>query len=215
MSRSEIVQDSSSNLDFLLGDGPLDTRLQVTFFPSVLATSLETKHLTLRQLADTISTQAGSRKSDLPLLKLATFGDVPTIKGSLRHDANLKRVVGIEGDYDSGEISPEQAVDRLRQAGVAALVYTTPSHTAELPRWRVLAPLAKAVAPSERQALCARLNGALGGILADESFTASQSYYFGTVAGATVQSFLVDGMPLDHVAGVISIGPPPKPEKLI
>lgn len=212
-------QASNTDLSLLLSSETkdrataLDLPLDLTIFRNVGAKSKRDSRLTLRELQTLLPGTNAPNKSELPLIKLATFGDVPTIEGSLRHDVNLQSLSGVEGDYDSGKISPEEGANRLRQAGVAALVYTTPSHTSEAPRWRVLAPLAKAIAPSERHALCARLNGALGGILANESFTASQSYYFGTVAGAKGQSFLIDGQPLDRVAGLTSISPRSKPEK--
>lgn len=74
-------------------------------------------------------------------------------------------------------------------------------------------PLAAEVTPAERAALCARLNGALGGILAGESFTPSQSFYFGSVTARPVESILVEGKTLDCVSGVTSIGAAPKPVK--
>jgi hypothetical protein len=190
-----------------------DLTLAVSMFADVKAQRIEPNHLSLRQLQDRLNTTTARDKAALPLVKLATFGDARTDKGSLRHDANLLRVSGVEGDYDAGAVSPQDAAERLRQAGIAALIYTTPSHKAEAPRWRVLAPLAGDVAPTEREALCARLNGALGGILATESFTPSQSYYFGAVTGRPVESVLVEGQPLDRVSGVASIGPQPKPVK--
>ena len=188
-----------------------DLPLAVSMFADVKAQRIEPNHLSLRQLQDRLNSTTARDKAALPLVKLATFGDARTDKGSLRHDANLLRVSGVEGDYDAGAVSPRQAAERLRQAGIAALIYTTPSHTAEAPRWRVLAPLTRPVAPAEREALCARLNGALGGILAAESFTPSQSYYFGAVTGRPVESVLVEGQPLDRVSGVASIGPQSKP----
>lgn len=190
-----------------------DLPLAVSMFADVKAQRIEPNHLTLRQLQDRLKSTTARDKATLPLVKLATFGDARTEKGSLRHDANLLRVSGVEGDYDAGAVSPQDAAERLRQAGIAALIYTTPSHTADAPRWRVLAPLARPVAPAEREALCARLNGALGGILAAESFTPSQSYYFGGLAERPPESFLVEGQPLDRVSGVASIGPQPKPVK--
>ncbi|MFT4149483.1 MAG: AAA family ATPase [Paracoccaceae bacterium] len=190
-----------------------DLPLAVSMFADVKAQRIEPNHLTLRQLQDRLTRTAARDKAALPLVKLATFGNVRTIHNSLRHDANLLRVSGVEGDYDAGAVSPQEAAERLHQAGIAALIYTTPSHTAEAPRWRVLAPLVQPVAPAEREALCARLNGALGGILATESFTPSQSYYFGAVKGRPVESVLVEGQPLDRLSGVASIGPQPKPVK--
>jgi hypothetical protein len=190
-----------------------DLPLAVTMFPDVKAQRIEADRLSLRQLQQRLTATTAPDKAALPLVKLGSFGDARTDKGSLRHDANLLRVSGVEGDYDAGAVLPQDAAERLRQAGIAALIYTTPSHTPESPRWRVLAPLARQVAPAEREALCARLNGALGGILAAESFTPSQSYYFGGTAARTVESFLVEGQPLDRVSGVVSIGPQPKPVK--
>lgn len=190
-----------------------DLPLAVTFFPDVQAITADPNRLSLRDLHRRLGETVAPTKSALPLVKLGTFGNVATTRGSLRHDANLLSVSGIEGDYDAGAVSPQNAAERLRQAGIAALIYTTPSHTAEAPRWRVLAPLAAEVAPAERQDLCARLNGALGGILAPESFTLSQSYYFGGTVARPVESFLVEGQPLDRVSDVASIGPESKPVK--
>ncbi|HEY9039722.1 MAG TPA: AAA family ATPase [Roseovarius sp.] len=191
-----------------------DEPLAVTMFADVKAQRIESMRLSLRQLQARLTDTTAPQKSALPLIKLATFGDVRTEKGnSLRHDANMLSVSGVEGDYDAGAVTPQDAAERLRQAGIAALIYTTPSHTPEAPRWRVLAPLTREVAPAEREALCARLNGALGGILAIESFTPSQSFYFGSVTARPVESILVEGQPLDRATGVPSIGPAPKPVK--
>lgn len=117
-------------------------------------------------------------------IKLATFGDVTTAKGALRHDPNVIEVTGVEGDYDAEQLQPEDAVTRLERAGIRACVYSSPSSRPDAPRWRVLAPLSRPYPPEARAALLARVNGALGGALADESFTLSQSYYYGRVTGA-------------------------------
>jgi hypothetical protein len=81
---------------------------------------------TLGQLQARLTGTTAPEKSALPLVKLASFGDARTEKGSLRHDANLLRVSGVEGDHDAGAVSPQDAAERLRQAGNAALIYTTP-----------------------------------------------------------------------------------------
>jgi hypothetical protein len=142
----------------------LDRPLAVSRFPNVRAGQVESSLLSLRDLAQLIGRTRGAAKSDLPLLKLATFGNDRTPKGSLRHDGNLQAISGIEGDYDAGQIAPEVAAERLRAAGLAALVYTTPSHTPAAPRWRVLCPLSVTADPADREGHCARVNGALGGV---------------------------------------------------
>jgi hypothetical protein len=112
-------------------------------------------------------------------IKLAVFGNVATAKGSLRHDDNVLEVTGVEGDYDGEKIQPEAAVAMLEAAGVRACVYSSPSSKPEAPRWRVLAPLSRPHAPEARAALLARINGVLGGVLAAESFTLSQAFFYG------------------------------------
>lgn len=177
--------------------GPLDCEILVTQFPDQWAKTKREVRTTPRKLADAIGRRTGTSKSALPFLKLATFGAAASDKGCLRTSANMMTLYGCEGDYDAGEIGPDEAARRMRQAGLAGIVYTTPSHTSEAPRWRVLAVLSHPVAPFERDALCARLNGALGGILADESFNRSQTFYYGGV-GAPVRVDLVDGRYLDE-----------------
>jgi P4 family phage/plasmid primase-like protien len=137
-------------------------------------------------------------KPALPLLKIGKFGNVRTEKGSLRHDGNLIEVQGLEGDYDGGLVTIEQAAERLQAAGIEALVYSTPSHTVQAPRWRVLAPLQHACEPARRGELVGVLNAALGGILATESFVASQSFYFGKVAGTPYEARHVQGACVDN-----------------
>ena len=172
-----------------------------------LAAKTAPRHVSsIRQIAAAVRSIRASTKAELPLLKLATFGTIPTPRGSLRHNANMLEVTGVEGDYDGEVVTPVEAAQRLRQAGVAGFIYTSPSHRPEAPRWRVLVPLSAPLPADNRDALCAQLNGVLGGILGTESFTRSQSFYFGQVVGVTFESHLVDGWALDMVRGLPEIG---------
>jgi hypothetical protein len=123
-------------------------------------------------------------KNLCPLLSLCEYGDAVGGGGGLRHAANIKRVYGVELDYDGEVISLEEGHKRLQAAGLVALLYTSASYTDGAPRWRVLLPLSEPVAPADRAKFVARANRALGGIASRESFTLSQSYYFGKVRGA-------------------------------
>ncbi len=118
-------------------------------------------------------------KEQMPLIKMASFGDNKTSKGSLRHNDNVIEVYGIEGDYDAGQVTMEEAQARLIRYGIEALLYTSPSWKKEFPKWRVICPFSTAKEPEERALHLAMLNTALGGILAPESFTLSQSYFIG------------------------------------
>lgn len=179
--------------------GPLDTPLAITFFENYAAGTKREEAYTLRALANRVRTVTANRKADLPWLKLARFGDQRTDKNSLRHDDNVLAISGIEADYDSEKIHPQDAADKLEQAGIAALVYTSPSHTEDSPRWRILCPISHEMPGAHRAHLVGRLNGLFAGTLAGESFAMSQSYYFGSVQhNPSHQTILVDGSHIDE-----------------
>jgi hypothetical protein len=123
-------------------------------------------------------------KRDCPLLSLCEYGDATGEGGGLRHASNVRRVYGIEVDYDDEEVSVDEGEKRLHAAGLAALIYTSASYTDGAPRWRAILPLSEPAAPIDRAKFVARANRALGGIASRESFTLSQSFYFGKVRGA-------------------------------
>lgn len=118
-------------------------------------------------------------KEHMPLIKMASFGDIRSEGKSLRNNANIIEVYGIEGDYDAGLVSIQEAQARLEKHGIEALLYTSPSWKEDFPKWRVICPFSAAKEPEERELHLAMLNTALGGILAPESFTLSQSYFIG------------------------------------
>ena len=163
------------------------TMIKYTVFPGPLAhKGIDKKEITSTWDAFCMRVAAAQEypdKGSQPLIKLAMFSSHRTAAHSLRHDANVMWVTGIEGDYDRGEVRMEQAVEMLERAGVRAVLHSSASSTPDKPRWRVLCPLSEKRTPDARAALVARLNGVLGGILANESFTLSQSYYVGRVPG--------------------------------
>ncbi len=76
--------------------------------------------------------RSARKKGDLPWLKLAELRNKRTAKGSLRHDANVLQITGIELDYDGEKITFDDMVRAVRAMNISALVYTSPSHV--LPR---------------------------------------------------------------------------------
>jgi hypothetical protein len=183
----------------------LDRPLAVTFFFTAGAWRKKEEFLSLRALAPRIKTVTGQQKSRLPWLKLASFGDDrlphdanPPARWSLRHNANVLAISGVEVDYDRGALTVEDAVHTVTQAALAGLIYTSPSHTEDAPRWRLLCPLASDHAPDDRAGLVARLHALFDGNLSRESFTLSQSYYYGSLSGNPSHVVrLVDGDFLD------------------
>jgi hypothetical protein len=155
--------------------------IAVTFFPDYTAATKNEEALHLHVLADRIAMATACSKTTLPWVKLATFGDHRSDGNSLRNNANILTITGLEADYDGERMSFDEACEILRKAGVRAIVYTSPSHTEDAPRWRVVAPFSVEYSPDRRDAFMARLNGLFSGIFSPESWTLSQSYYYGSV----------------------------------
>jgi hypothetical protein len=163
-------------------EGTMPARqIWVTFFDDGFARSLRGEDMTLAALHELIGNTTAPSKDKLPLLKLARFGSVRSASGSLRHDANVISVSGVEGDYDGEEMAPDEALKRLETVGLACLLYTSPSHTPAKPRWRILLPFSRELPPGRRSKMVDRANGVLGGVLARESWSLSQAFYFGRV----------------------------------
>jgi hypothetical protein len=173
--------------------------IAVTFFADAFATTKREVRVTTAELAELIQTTNAQEKARLPWLKLATFGPLPTEKDSLRWDGNVRFVAGVEGDYDAEKLGLGDAVEILEKAGVEAIVYTSPSHRPMAPRWRVLCPFSTELPPGDRDRMMGRLNGLFGGVFSHESWTLSQSYYYGSVDhNPAHQVAVIEGMPIDR-----------------
>lgn len=147
-------------------------------------------------------------KEACPLLKLGRFKGASRAKPG----AEIQDICGIEGDYDGEKVGIDDAAARLAAAGVEAFLYTSASHTAIAPRWRVLAPLSRVHTPTEHATVLALLNGALGGILARESFEVTRCYFYGKVQGVAYETRTTAGDCIDMLDLLITpIGKPLAP----
>jgi hypothetical protein len=175
--------------------------VKVTFLRDRSGAALHTKELTLPALRDLILSTTAGAKEALPWLKLARFGDKRSDKGSLRHDANVLKITGVELDYD-GKLMPfEEAVAITEKAGLNALLYTSPSYTSAAPKWRILLPTTGELEAKERTKLAERVNGLFDGGFSTESFTLSQGYFFGSVNGNPEhRAVIVEGKAIDERA---------------
>ena len=174
--------------------------MEFSIFPELSAKTIKRKSADWAEIVKRLENPSEyPSKRDCPLFKLATFDDKRTEKGSLRSDENMLQVYGLIGDYDDEEVSVEEAAQRLEQFGVEAFFYTSASHTPDRPRWRVLAPLSKPYEASEHNRLMFMLDEALGFILAEESYTTSQSFYYGRVAGVEYETRPTNGSYIDDL----------------
>lgn len=186
----------------------------VTFFSNRSARNKREETVALDALAARIHAASAREKSKLPWLKLARFGKLRSEKNSLRHDANVEGVCGVESDYDAGKVPFEAAVKCLSDTGISGLVYTSPSHTPSFPKWRVICYFSRELPPIERARMMGRLAGmfaAIGVEFAGESWTLSQSYYYGSVdRNPAHQVEYIIGTPIDLRSDLdaIAIGKP-------
>ncbi len=151
-----------------------------TQFPNVLCSSAKELSYSWKQLfKDLTEVDSYDIKNKAPMIKLAKFGDKKSDSKSLKYDANLIELWGIEGDYDGGVVSIGEASKLREKHDIRAILYSTWSSTDLKPRWRVLVPFSISLPKADHGKFVARLNGALGGILASESFTLSQGYFIG------------------------------------
>jgi Virulence-associated protein E len=170
----------------------------VTHFPDEFAKTKTERTYSLPELVGEILAADGARKEDLQWLKCARFGDRRSRKNSLRHDDNVLAVYGAEADYDAEGMSFEQAVQKAKAAGILCVIYTSPRHTEDTPRWRIICVFSQEYPPEARVKFLARLNGVYGDIFDPASWTLSQSYYYGAVNhNPSHRAELIDGTPID------------------
>jgi hypothetical protein len=94
-----------------------DVRLiRTAFFRKKSAATLTARDMSLEGLCQLILGTDAATKDKLPWLKLATFGGDKSDKGSLRHDANVASISGIEADYDDEEMPFEAAIKIVEAA---------------------------------------------------------------------------------------------------
>ena len=139
-------------------------------------------------------------KAHCPLISLSEYGDGVSDKGSVRFAENVLRVHGGEIDYDAEQVPMSEAAALLQAANIEAALYTTPSHTADKPRWRVFLPFSEAAFPEKRREYLGRANRILGGIAADESFNLSRSFFVGRVDGVEYETAETHGRCIDMAA---------------
>jgi hypothetical protein len=183
----------------------IDALFVVTFFNDHAAVTKRQQGVTLHELADRIAKTSAPSKAALPWVKLATFGDVRSSQGSLRHNSNLLWVTGIEIDCDAEDYSVDDAIEVFEKAGIEAIIYTSPSHMRDGHghRWRALIPFIEPHSPEERDHFVNRVAGLFrvgnATIIAPESWTSSQAYYYGAVNDNPAHRVrVIEGLRLDH-----------------
>ena len=190
----------------------LPEAVTVTYFSDYAAALLREERVALPDLARQVQTMVAPEKARLALVEAGPVRRqaqrqqfAETRRQRARHHRQSRPTTTARRSAST------TAVETAEQGGLGCIIYTSPSHTPDKPRWRVLCPLSRELPPEDRYRLVARLNGLYGGIFAAESFTLSQSYYFGKVAGAVEHRVeVLDGEPIDLLDELdeIAIGRP-------
>lgn len=186
---------------------PID-QFSLTIFPSITGNYTQPWSGTIDDLSSWLSEQEAKHKFDLMLVSGARYGDSKTAKGSLRHRGNIAGVFAVIAEHDAGTMTIQNATQSLRDAGVAGLLYSTPSSTFDKPRWRVVCPLSNEKPASTYSALVDKLHGVLSSALAPESWDVSRSYFAGFVEGKERILETVFGTCLDQCNELETIGKP-------
>ena len=157
-------------------------------------------------------------KDVCPLIKLGVFKDNSRANGS-----KLLRLDALQADVDkAGGLTVAEAAQRLRAAGVRAVIYTSANHLVRKEpfekydggaRFRVVCPLYQPITgETQLWYLMSVLNSALGGIVAGESWEWSRCYYMGKVEGVPYEFEAVDGECIDIVSMAPDFDPIEPPE---
>lgn len=212
-------EEIQARIDAIIGDSdpsdsPLDVVVKMTEFPDISGSRAKPLSLSMRDFHDELPHRKGRTKESLPLIMGGEIGDELSSGGSLRHRGNRKNVTVVTLDYDGEAISFAEARDEIEAAGVAAVGFTTPSHTEDAPRHRWLFPLSRPHSPDEIIELTERANSFLDGMAAEESGRITQSFFFGEIRGRPpMKRALIDGDFLDtrdDIEPVPLIGKPSK-----
>lgn len=175
--------------------------INFTQFPDQRAVEYRSRELAWDALCRMIEESGPYEKKEAaPWLKLAVFNGEKNPNGSsYRYNAGVVAVTGVECDYDAEDLGVEEAVKRLEEAEICCFIYTSGSHTADKPRFRVLAPFSAAYKDTEermkeyRSVMIRRIESVLGVKFASESHTLSQAYYYGRIVGREFKTFNLAG----------------------
>ena len=119
-------------------------------------------------------------KASCPGSRWRCSGTIAPMLEAFANNANVRVVYGLEGDYDGGSISVDDTISRLESHNIRARFIPARRTRRRNRAGAFLAPLNSPCPPEQRGGRWRALNGAWAACW-HESFTLSQSYYYGQV----------------------------------
>jgi hypothetical protein len=159
----------------------LGRELALTTFPDLTGKRPMPQWVSLAEFSTVIAVTTAPARERLPLVSLARFGGRRSSKGSKRFDKNIREIFGAILDVDGG-LTIEEVAERFHNAGVPAVIHSTPSGRPD--RCRVLLPFSTPQPPDRHATMVGRAASLLDGATVDgASWNASQAYFYGVPAG--------------------------------
>lgn len=172
----------------------LEVKVPITFFKDEKAQTKREIDLSLRELKALHESSEYPSKAESPWFSLVHFGDNPSEKKCLRWSGNVEGFSGVVIDYDGGPLSKQEIESRFREHSINVLVKPSSSCTEDNTRCHLIFPLSRRLPANEFTKMVARANGILSGYAAPESFTITQGFHIGRVAGGSkVDCTIIDG----------------------
>lgn len=126
-----------------------------------------------------------------------------------RKSDNARAVHAIVIEHDDGTVAVDNAAEVLARLDLIATIYTSFKHTVERPRWRAVLPLHTPIKAKERLEYVRALNGEYGGVIAPESETLSQCWFYGGYAeGSPFDCRRIDGAQTIDQLGLLDLADP-------
>ncbi|WP_035625944.1 phage/plasmid primase, P4 family [Herminiimonas sp. CN] len=155
--------------------------ITVTLFRSAKEAHGRKKIMSYDELHDMLASAARLPNTENDKKAQGMFSPVE-FQGNHRKNDNVRSVHAIVIEHDAGTMSVNEAAKVLERLGLVATIYTSFKHTADSPRWRVVLPLHAPIQAKERLEYVQALNGEYGGVIAPESETVGQCWFYGGYA---------------------------------
>lgn len=172
----------------------MSQKFHVTKFRALERPQGKALSLTWEELVDVIrNPKQHECKEKMPLLNFTKFD------GDYRKKENVGDVHAIVVEHDGETVTPQAASKILDVYGVKHIIYTSPSHTWDAPRWRAIVSISEAVDEVEHGRMVRVLNNLLSGAIAPESVDVERAWYYGQVEGVEYEVEEGGSLPLDQL----------------